>query len=186
MKDYFKNRISTIQFNEEVSKYYNVPTGIGQGSALGPLLFSLYINDISLVIDCKYIMYADDIVLFLSGSDVDQLIEEMNQLLLKLNLWCNDAGLTNSIDKFKYMIMHKPHDSKFLVSKLVAINNVSLERVYVFKYLGIIIDASLSFKHHVAHVQNKLSSPKGRLYSIKRLVNDNVLKLLLNAYVITL
>lgn len=70
-----------------MSKYYNIPSFIGQGSALGPLLFSLYINDIGSVLNCDYILYADDLVLFTGDKNVDVAIDRLKLDLQRLNDW---------------------------------------------------------------------------------------------------
>ena len=44
--------------------------GVPQGSLLGPLLFLLYINDMSAAVKCKLLLYADDSVLLASGRDI--------------------------------------------------------------------------------------------------------------------
>ena len=46
-----------------ISKYYKVETGVPAGSALGPLLFSIFINDIGTALKVKYIIYADDVLI---------------------------------------------------------------------------------------------------------------------------
>jgi hypothetical protein len=57
------NNIINRQFKFfDGSKHYPTYAGIGQGSALGPLLFSLYVNDISSAINVPFILYADDLI----------------------------------------------------------------------------------------------------------------------------
>lgn len=64
------------------SKYFKVKTGVGQGSIFGPLVWSLYINDISSVLLDKYVCYADDLVIFGTGEDVNQLTRNFYTKLL--------------------------------------------------------------------------------------------------------
>jgi hypothetical protein len=183
LNDYLKNRISQVQLRNYLSSYYNVPSGIGQGSALGPLLFSLYINDIGSALNIDYVMYADDIVLFTSSPNVNDAITEMNSELEKLHSWCARLGLTISIDKTKFMVLHKPNDNRFKFDQEVIINGQRIEQVYQFKYLGVWIDSGLTFTKHYEHVNSRLSAALGRLNNFKRFVSDPILKLLLNAYV---
>ena len=65
LTSYTKNRYQYVIYNEKTSNLLEIRTGIPQGSILGPLFFSIYINDIikaSTVFN--YIMYADDTTLY--------------------------------------------------------------------------------------------------------------------------
>lgn len=70
------------------------------------------------------------------------------------------------------MVIHKPNDTNFAVDKAIVIGNCDIERVYTFKYLGIIIDSRMSFLGHFNHVNNRVNGTICRLYFLVRLVNE--------------
>lgn len=119
------------------SKYYLVKSGVGQGSIIGPLLWSLYINDLSSALVNNYICYADNLVLFEVGEDVDQLIVALNIRLQYFSKWCNDDGLKINYQKSNFMVFHKQGDNNVSVTEEDLIDGVSIARVFSFKYLGV-------------------------------------------------
>ena len=78
-ENYLRDRQQSISFKHNSTKKATVTWGVPQGSALGPLLFLLYVNDLhhtSKILNP--IMFADDTNLFFSHSDINVLFEKMN------------------------------------------------------------------------------------------------------------
>jgi hypothetical protein len=88
-------------------------------------------------------------------------------------------------DKTKIMVFHKSRDTsvKNEIFSHVLINNVKVERVYVFKYLGLIFDTSMTFSKHFSHVQSKVSQRLNYLHGIKRYLSPLVTRIMVNSYV---
>ena len=71
---------------------------------LGPLLFILFVDDISNVSDiAKFILFADDLNLFLSNSDRSVLYEQANEILDKLHDYCKANRLIINFKKCCYI-----------------------------------------------------------------------------------
>ena len=69
--DYLSNRQQVVIYDNYRSDNYPVSYGVPQGSILGPLLFLIYIDDLSKVLKhSDVIMYADDTVLYFSHEDI--------------------------------------------------------------------------------------------------------------------
>ena len=60
LKDNVSNRKQVVFVNSELSDFGNITAGVPQGSVLDPLLFLLYINDITVNLGNLARLFADD------------------------------------------------------------------------------------------------------------------------------
>ena len=102
MTNYLKGRQQYVVFNRHCSSNEtnetNVSCGVPQGSMLDPLLFLIFVNDMSNVSQLLFtLLFADDTNVFTSGKDVRQLIAIMNNELTKIGEWLNVNKLSKKI-----------------------------------------------------------------------------------------
>lgn len=85
LKSYLQHRYQCVTIDQHVSTLQPITTGVPQGSILGPLLFIIYINDITDISNLpKYLLYADDTSLLFRGNNIPLLISSINSVLEKL------------------------------------------------------------------------------------------------------
>ena len=79
MKSYLENRKQIVVVNGYKSEILDVKAGVPQGSRLGPLLFLIYMNDITQDIESDILIFADDTSLFCTGSDPSETAKILNR-----------------------------------------------------------------------------------------------------------
>ena len=94
----------------------HVRYGIPQGSNLGPLCFSLYINDMLLIIPgVKVCMYADDTTIYVSGNSKEVIESKLQTALNSLTLsWCNSNKMVINGTKSHSMLVCNPQKRNFI------------------------------------------------------------------------
>ena len=146
-----------MSYNDVSSKALPIVWGIPQGSNIGPLLFLIYIDDIQ---HCskklKFLLFADDTNIFLSGRDLSVLISNLNSELISLSNWFDANKLSVNIKKSNNVIFGGWKNIKD-PTVLVLHNGVILDRVFNNKFLGVVIDDKLNWKVHIKQVLIKIT-----------------------------
>ena len=160
LENYLNERYQCTIANNIVSDIKLITCGVPQGSVCGPLLFLLYINDISDVLEnCKVSLYADDTVIYILHENVNDALRLLQSDLDNLVAWCTDNKLTINSKKTKYCIFGMRSNVKRSksIDTVLSLNNNILDRVCSYKYLGFILDDHLNFNKHISTLCNLVS-----------------------------
>ena len=175
---YLTSREQYLCFNNVESDLELVTFGVPQGSILGPILFTLYINDIINSSSLLYpILFADDTNLLISGTNYDDVITVLNPELNQLSQWFQSNKLSLNVAKTNFMLFGSKR-KRILSVKPIMINGKIIERVSETKFLGIVIDEGLNWKNHADYIATKISKNIGVLNRVKHILNRGTLKIL--------
>ena len=106
---YLKNREQSVSVAGHQSSNRTMNVEIPQGSILGPILFLLYINDLSQISNIfSVILYADDTTLLANNPDYSTLMRSINNELDNIKEWLKANRLSLNLDKTFSLLFYKP------------------------------------------------------------------------------
>ena len=135
-------------------------TGVPQGTVLGCLLFSLYINDISSDIESEIRLFADDCVCYREIKDEEDTVKLQSDID-RLGSWARKWGMRFQPVKCNIMQLTRKRIKKIHAS--YTLEGTNLENVESIKYLGVTITSDLRWNTHVSNVCSKANRTLGFL-----------------------
>ena len=181
-RSYLSDRYQYVDFKGSYSESLKMSTGVPQGSILGPLLFIIYINDLPLVSDTfKIMMYADDTTLYCNLNNESSEIT-INAELRKVHNWLTSNKLSLNARKTKFMVFHT--DQRKVEYPKLTMNNIDIERVSYFNFLGLIVSSNLKWHNHVQHVSIQISRMIGLMYRLKYIYPQSILLMIYNTFIV--
>ena len=139
--------------------------GVPQGSVVRPLLFVLYVRSIQSIVSefcVKGIQFADDILLYVCGTQKNALSNSLSAAVSAISTWLSNRNLILNARMTQVLFLSTSHitDHQFAVY----CHGVQLKQVTCAKYLGIHLDQDLFWRTQVDSMVTKLASKIGILF----------------------
>ena len=151
--------------NSGINHKHQVP----QGSILDPLLFLIYINDLSNELSSNRRLFADDASLFSVIWDTNLSPNALNNDLLKINNWAYQWKMSFNPDPSKQSpeIIFSPKIKKPSHPVLIFNNNQVMQTPYQ-KHLGLFLAEKLNFVEHLRYIADKVNTSIGLLRKLQK------------------
>lgn len=182
IKDYLRNRVQYVRIENHLSNPSIVEFGVPQGTVLGPILFSMYINGLlSLKTQSDIASFADDTVLVYKAKTWSEVKEIAEQDLKIIKAWFDEMVLSINFSKTKYL----PFSCN--KTKLPTFNSLKIyteqkeliiDSVDHIKYLGIEIDKHLKWNIHAEFLIKKLRFILFKFKQFKHILNADQIKII--------
>ena len=155
-QSFFSDTRACVVFQNHKSRSFRVHRGVPQGSVLGPVLFSLFINDLpaSLPSTVSCSLYADDLAIWSSSLSLPTAVEATQGALFRLERWSEYWGLPLNLSKCEASFLSvDPHQANLQPNLLLLGSRLRFNPTPTF--LGVIFDRTLSFSNHVSLLKAK-------------------------------
>ena len=156
IRSFLSDRTQRVRVGTSYSEQAEVTSGIPQGSILGPVLFTIFINDLPDVVNSQCKIFADDTKVYNTSDKKDLLQADLHSL----QTWTEKWNLYFNVQKCKVMYIGKKNPKHDYFMKL---NNITskISECDSEKDLGITLDTSLKFDNHIQKKINKANQVMG-------------------------
>ena len=206
IKSYYQNRKQRVHFAGTFSDMLDILLGVLQGSVLGPILFLIFINDITNISEEFIIsLFADDAFAFISRENLTDLIRSAQEIVSKILEWYHSNSLLVHPRKTNVVIFQSPrvrltdeeqqlkdnfevyidmnNFGENLQEKITKLELVTARNGGSVKHLGMLLDETLSFKYHITSIYNKNSKIIYSMRLMRHILDKRHLRLLYSSYI---
>ena len=174
--DYLSCHQQCMVLDHTFSDWATVVRGVPQRSVLGPLLFSIYMNDLPGTMNFSQIaLFADDIAMYFSNGDAVFVQTNINSDLALLSHWAADNGFRINVSKFQSMVLARRHRRSQVASIIFQLNDEPLPLQKCIKYLGVLVDQDLTWSQQVGHVRRKSLAAWATIRRVSTYIGTSVL-----------
>lgn len=173
IRDWLIGRSQRVQIKGKYSQWADVSSGVPQGSVLGPLLFIIYINDISLDIRGSISIFADDLKIMWKVNSEEQ-IQQLQEDLSKISDWAVKWGMSFNISKCQ--VLHLGNNNSRATYTLQGDNLLVADTV---RDLGVLVNEDFKMGQQCTSASNKANRLLGY---IKKSVSSRSRDIILPLY----
>ena len=180
---YLSDRQQLVDVSGTHSCFAHITCGVPQGSILGPLLFLIYVNDMSAVVKNKLLLYADDSGILVSGKSKLYVESCLKDDLHHVSQWLVDNKLSLHLGKTESILFGSKHRLRSNSTLNISFNGSNIESTTSVKYFGATIDQNLSFDSMARSIIKKANARLKYLYRKKGYLTKHTKKLLAMALI---
>jgi hypothetical protein len=191
---YLSERTCCVKIDQTYSQQLESKYGVPQGSILGPILFLIYINDITETDTANkldMLLFADDILCLVFEKDLELLCLSLQNNLNYIQNWCLKNELYISEEKTKIMLFKTKEEFHSTIqlhegnctNKGQECKCTIIKATKSIKYLGLIFDDQYNFEIHMNEMVKKIRQIIPKLYYLRKVLNCKNNKIIYDAWI---
>ena len=144
----------------QLADSYSTPgfpsSGVPQGSVFGPSIYSAFINNLPSILSRDSTVLFADTTIYIVSDSLATIQSSLQPCLGLANLWLQRNGLRINAAKTKSMLIHSSR--KVVDGNLtLKVDDRTVECVWSFKFLGVVVNDTLTWADHIDIVCKKVS-----------------------------
>ena len=177
---YLTSRKQRVKIKSTYSIWLDIKSGVPQGSALGPLLFNIFINDISYAIEASEICnFADDNTMYALSHRVEAMIAKLEIDIYNTLKWFDSNSMVASPSKFQVMFLGLKKDQHLALE----INGDVITNSIEVKLLGVTLDSQPNYKIHASALCVNANRKVSAFARVTKYIDIQKAKLLYQAFI---
>jgi hypothetical protein len=180
-ESYLSHRKQCVEINSVkqgiyVSTTREIEYGVPQSSILGPILFSLFINDLPLnVMGSKIVLFTDDTNILVSEANMSNLQSKLNNVMNELQTWLTLNSLVVNVQKTLVMSFRTAQNKKPVLPQVI-FEGRDIPYDTETKFLGVYINENMKRNSHIKYLSSKLNTSSYVINSLKNVMSPYVLR----------
>ena len=193
--DYLSNHSQKVSFNckhrgQVTSQPRSNPIGVYQGSALGPLLYTIFSNDVGLHVDndVHITQYADDTQIVVSGrkADMADVVNRAERAVSTMYQWFGQHAMKLNAGKTQLVVVGTQQMLRHLPAVSISVGGSRIAESGAVRNLGVTFDRSLTFSAHIANMKTRCNGLLVALSHIKHSLPSEVVDTVVQGLVISI
>ena len=177
-RSYLSDRKQLVDVSGILSSSSTISCGVPQGSILGPLLFLIYVNDMSGAINNKLLLYADDSAILVADKKISTIESLLQNELEVISEWLVDNKLSLHLGKTESILFGSKSRLRSQSNLRISCKGTQIESKEEVKYLGAVLEQCLSGETMVKSIVQKANARLKFLYRKQKFLNLHSKKLL--------
>jgi hypothetical protein len=180
ISNYLSNRQQKVMLRTSESAAKPITAGVPQGSVLGPLMFLIYVNDISNSLLSLTRLFADDSSLYCSASSLEDIEGILNHDLNLISIWAKTWLVDFNPNKTEAMLFSFNNND---VKPKLKFEDTYINFVENHKHLGVTISTNGQWGKHIDNVLSSASKTIGLMKKMKFVFSRRALNQIYISYV---